>query len=77
MALGLKDTEIPEDGEGQIAWEAEFGMDRARAAMVDGDLEASIAYTGAGVGLISEILSVREVFEELVQGSQGLAKRLA
>ena len=77
MALRLADAEVPEDGGGQIAWEAEFGTDRAWAAMVDGDLEAGIAYTGAGSGLISEILDVREVFEELAQGSQALAKQLA
>lgn len=57
-------------------WEQELGMAKARAAMMDGDLEEGIGYTGAGAGLISEILSVQEVVKELVDGTQALAKRL-
>ena len=45
--------------------------------MIDGNLEDGIAYTGAGAGLISEIVSVDDVFRELLDGSQALAKRLA
>ena len=56
--------------------EAELGMAQARAAMFDGDLEAGIAYTGAGAGLISEVLSVEEVFREILEGSQSLARSL-
>ena len=41
--------------------ETEFGMTRANAAMVDGDLGSSIAYTGPGARLISEILRSSEV----------------
>ena len=36
-----------------------------------------IAYTGAGAGLISEVLSVQEVFDELIEGTQKVARRLA
>ncbi len=76
MALRLKESGLTGPGNDLSAWEAELGMTQARAAMVDGDLEAGIAYTGAGVGLISEIVSVDEVFRELVEGSQALTRRL-
>ena len=51
-------------------------MAKARAAMMDGDLEEGIGYTGAGAGIISEILTVQEVVKELVDGTQALVKRL-
>ena len=76
MALRLKESGLPGPGDDLEAWEAEFGIAKARAAMVDGDLEAGIAYTGAGAGMISEILTVDEVFKELLEGGQSLAKAL-
>jgi enoyl-[acyl-carrier protein] reductase II len=77
VALRLKERGLAGPGNDLDAWEAELGMAQARAAMVDGDLEAGIAYTGAGAGLISEILSVDEVFKELLDGAQTLARSLA
>jgi len=77
MALRLKESSLVGPDDDLAAWEAELGMGQARAAMVDGDLEAGIAYTGAGAGLISEILSVEEVFKELLVGGQALARALA
>jgi hypothetical protein len=44
--------------------------------MLEGDLEKGIAYCGAAAGLISEILSVREVFRELIEGSEAVLERL-
>jgi enoyl-[acyl-carrier protein] reductase II len=77
MALRLKENGLSGPENDFNAWEAELGMARARAAMVDGDLDAGIAYTGAGAGLISEITSVEEVFKELLDGSQALTRRLS
>ena len=76
MALRLKESGLQGDGNDLTAWEQELGMAKARAAMMDGDLEAGIGYTGAGAGLISGVLSVDQVMKELVDGSQALAKRL-
>ena len=45
--------------------------------MLEGDLESGVAYTGAGAGLISDILTVDEVFKELVDGSHSLSRSLA
>ena len=70
MALRLKDEGLNDPDGGLPAWEAEFGAAKARAAMLDGDLESGIAYAGAGAGLISEVLTVDQVFEELLQGTQ-------
>lgn len=77
MALRLKESGLIGPGDDLDAWEAELGMSKARAAMFDGDLEAGVAYTGAGAGLISEVLSVEEVFQEMVDGSHKLTRSLA
>ncbi len=76
IALRLKESGLTGPGNDFNAWEAELGMAQARAAMVDGDLEAGVAYTGAGAGLISEVTNVKEVFRELLEGSQALTRRL-
>ncbi|PKB78547.1 MAG: hypothetical protein BZY88_17810 [SAR202 cluster bacterium Io17-Chloro-G9] len=77
VALRLKDEGLQGPDGDLSAWEAEFGAAKARAAMVDGDLDSGIAYTGAGAGLISEILTVPQVFEEMVQGTVAVARNLA
>ena len=76
MALRLKESGLMGPDNDFDAWEAELGANQARAAMIDGDLDSGIAYTGAGAGLISEILSVEEVFKELQDGSQSLSRTL-
>lgn len=77
VALRLQDWEPNGAADEMAAWEKELGMDRTRSAMIDGDMESGIAYTGAGAGLISEVLSVQEVFNELAEGTQKVARRLA
>ena len=77
MALRMKESGLMGPGNDLDAWEAELGMAQAKVAMMDGDLEKGIAYTGAGAGLISEILTVQEVFKELLDGSQAVTRALA
>ncbi len=76
LAMQMKESSLNE-GDDSAAWEQELGIDRTRAAFLDGDFESGIAYTGAGAGLISEIISVQEVFKDLVDGSHSLARKLA
>jgi enoyl-[acyl-carrier protein] reductase II len=76
MAMEMKESGM-DGGDDQAAWELELGIDRTRAALLDGDFESGIAYTGAGTGLISEIITVQEVFKDLVDGSHSLARKLA
>jgi len=76
MAIQMKESGM-DGGDDQAAWELELGIDRTRAALLDGDFESGIAYTGAGTGLISEIITVQEVFKDLVDGSHSLARKLA
>ena len=77
MALRMKENGLSGPENDLDAWEAELGMAVARSAMLEGNLEEGIAYTGAGTGLISEIVTVAEVFKDLVDGVQALAKQLA
>tara|TARA_Y100001001_G_C8002297_1_gene306720 strand:- start:24 stop:902 length:879 start_codon:yes stop_codon:yes gene_type:complete len=77
MALRMKENGLSGPENDLDAWEAELGMAVARSAMLEGNLEEGIAYTGAGTGLISEIVTVAEVFKDLVDGGQALAKQLA
>ena len=76
IAMQMRESSL-ESGDDSTAWEQELGIDRTRAAFLDGDFEAGVAYTGAGAGLISEILTVQEVFKDLVDGSHSLARKLA
>ena len=76
MALRMKENGLSGPENDLDAWEAELGMAVARSAMLEGHLEEGIAYTGAGTGLISEIVTVAEVFRDLVDGGQALAKQL-
>ena len=76
MALKMKESGLLGEGDDLEAWEAELGMAQVRVAMMDGDLNAGIAYTGAGAGLISEILTVPEIFKEVVDGGQSLTRSL-
>ena len=77
MALRMRENGLSGPENDLDAWEAELGMAVARSAMLEGNLEEGIAYTGAGTGLISEIVTVAEVFKDLVDGGQALAKQLA
>ena len=75
IAMQMKETSLI-NGDDSAAWEQELGIDRTRAALLDGDFDSGIAYTGAGTGLISEIITVQEVFKDLVDGSHSLARKL-
>ena len=75
IAMQMRESSL-ESGDDLAAWEQELGIDRTRAAFLDGDFESGIAYTGAGTGLISEIITVQEVFKDLVDGSHSLARKL-
>ncbi len=77
MALRLKDSGLFGPNSDLASWEAELGISKSKAAMLEGDLESGVAYTGAGAGLISDVLTVEEVFKELVDGSHSLSRSLA
>ncbi|MCE2462868.1 MAG: nitronate monooxygenase [Dehalococcoidia bacterium] len=74
-ALRLKDSNPPAGADMSGHWEAELGPAQVRAALLEGD-PAGIAYCGAGVGLVSEILSVDEVMRGLVEGVSGIIASL-
>ncbi|MDA1129856.1 MAG: nitronate monooxygenase [Chloroflexi bacterium] len=76
LAMQMKESSM-EDGDDYAAWDQALGIDRTRAAYLEGDFDAGVAYTGAGAGLISDILTVQEVFKDLVDGSHSLARKLA
>ena len=75
IAMQMRESSL-ESGDDSAAWEQELGIERTRAAFLEGDFDSGIAYTGAGAGLISEILTVQEVFKDLVDGSHSLARKL-
>ena len=75
IAMQMRESSL-DSGDDSTAWEQELGIERTRAAFLDGDFDSGIAYTGAGAGLISEILTVQEVFKDLVDGSHSLARKL-
>ncbi len=76
MALKMKGAPPPTDNDPHGVWEAELGPAQVRAALLDGELSSSIAYCGAGVGLISEILTAEEIVRGLVDGKKTLVSAL-
>ncbi|MBO19847.1 MAG: enoyl-[acyl-carrier-protein] reductase FabK [Chloroflexi bacterium] len=76
VALQMRESSQEGDEDDMATWEQELGIERTRAAFLDGDFDAGVAYTGAGTGLISEILTVPEVFKELIDGRLSLARKL-
>ena len=72
MALKLKDTLLPADASASGYWDSELGPAQVRAALLEGDLNASAAYCGAGVGLVSELMSAGDVVRGLVEGAESI-----
>ena len=68
-ALKLKESSPSSGAEAPNLWESELGPEQVRASLLEGDL-GSVAYYGAGVGLVSEILDVETVMRSLVEGAQ-------
>jgi enoyl-[acyl-carrier protein] reductase II len=68
VALRIRDTAPPASSEQSGHWEAELGPAQVRAAMLDGDF-SGVAYCGAGVGLVSEILGAGDIVRDLVAGA--------
>ena len=75
-ALRLKDATPPPEADTSRHWEAELGPPSVRAAILDGDLSASVAYCGAGVWLLSEILGAAEVVRSLVEAADDILASL-
>ena len=75
-ALKLKNSAPPVGNDVAGRWEAELWASQIRTSLLEGDLNSSIAYCGAGVGLVSEILSVQEVVQGLLQDSQSILASL-
>ena len=53
-----------------------MGPAQVRAALLDGDLSESVAYCGAGVGLVSEILGAEEIIRGVVEGADAIVSSL-
>ena len=75
-SINSKDIEPPEDSDRQEFWDAELGATQIREAILDGNLDSSVAYCGAGVGLVSEIMGAAEVVQSLVAGSRTIISSL-
>ena len=70
-ALKLKSSSPPAGADAASYWESELGPAQVRAALLDGDL-GGVAYCGAGVGLVTEILGAEEIVRGLVDGAQAI-----
>jgi enoyl-[acyl-carrier protein] reductase II len=71
-SIRSKNIEPPQDSDRQEFWDGELGATQIREAILDGNLESSVAYCGAGVGLVSEIVSAAEVVQNLASGSRSI-----
>ena len=77
MALRLKDSSPPAaEADPSGYWESEMGPARVRAALLEGDLTENVAYCGAGVGLVSEILEAAEIIRGVVEQADAIVSSL-
>ena len=76
VSLKLKEAGAPSDSDPSSHWESELGPAQVRAALLEGDLDSSVAYCGAGVGLVSEILGAEEVVRGLIEGAGAIISDL-
>ena len=74
-ALKLKESSPSSGAEAPNLWESELGPEQVRASLLEGDL-GSVAYCGAGVGLVSEILDVETVMRSLVEGAKAIIQEM-
>lgn len=75
-ALQLRREEPPEREEARSIWQEKMGTEQMRRAFLDGDVEEGVAWSGAGVAMISEILGAAEVVERTVQEADAILNRL-
>jgi enoyl-[acyl-carrier protein] reductase II len=76
MARRLKDSVPPAEADTMGHWESELGPAQVRAALLEGDPN-SIAYCGAGVGLVSEISEAAEIVRGIVKGAEAIIANLS
>ena len=51
-------------------WEAHLGLQATRASLLEGDLDAGLAYAGSGVGLVSEIMDAGDVVRTFMEQAE-------
>lgn len=76
-SLKLKSSLPPAEADHHSYWDSELGPAQVRAALLEGDVNSSVAYCGAGVGLVSEILGAEEVVRSLVRGADAIIAGLS
>ncbi len=76
LKLQKGEAETVPGGEARDAWQESLGPERVRSALLEGDLGEGVAWSGAGAGLITEILGAAEVVETTVREADALINRL-
>ena len=76
FTLKMKDSAPPPEADKQGHWESELGPAQVRAALLEGDLTSGVAYCGAGVGLVSEVIGAAEVVQGLVEEARTIIEKL-
>ncbi len=77
LALRLREQVSVGDGDDPSRWESLVRTEALRTALVEGNLEEGLAFAGAGVGMVTEILAAAEVVARTVREAEALLERLA
>ena len=75
-ALRMKDNTPPSGTDAADHWDSALGPMHVRSALLDGELEDGVAYCGAGVGMISEVLDAGDVIRSIVEGAHSIINDL-
>jgi len=70
VALQARD-EVPRKGRDTMEfWESHLGLQATRASLLEGDLDAGLAYAGSGLGLVSEIMDAGDVVRTFMEQAE-------
>lgn len=74
-AVGLQDAATAGSAEGPT-WTDEAQYEWVRSTYLDGDVKGGLAYCGAGVGMINEIMSAGDVVRSLIENTRNILTRV-
>ena len=75
-ALKLRREEATQEGTVSDTWRESVGPEQVRDALLEGNIKEGVAWSGAGVGLISEVVSAGEIVEGTIAEANAIINRL-
>lgn len=69
--------QVRKESEGATTRGPDLKYQQVRATMLEGDLTGGLAYCGAGVGMVNEVVPAAEVVQSLMQGAKQVLSQMS